>query len=206
MQYTYVGENHQKCLHHSHKHPGITSVWCVLHRIFVCECIQRMCMCMCLSLCVWCMTRWVSWVCWWCLPKLQRGWRFSTNPASLEGLLILTTQFFSCILLLYQRGRMREKQVHRLFTKFALADRNKPSHFPCEASCRCSTNTQMSCILQLHPTLLLSLPFVIWSLSVCLSFPSSLAHSTHPSAALHCWRQQPGSPLYFWVPQIDTGR
>lgn len=173
---------------------------------YLCVNAYSTCVCVCAWDVVWCMTQWVSWVCWWCLTKLQRGWRFSTNPASLEGLLILTTQFFPCILLLYQRGRMREKQVHRLFTKFAPADRNKPSHFPCEASCKCSTNTQMSCILQLYPTLLLSLPFVIWSLSVCLSFPSSLAHSTHPSAALHCWRQQPGSPLYFWVPQIDTGR
>lgn len=106
---------------------SVRDVYCIR---CLCANACRTCVPVCARACAWCMTQWVSWVCWWCLPELQRGWRFSTNPASLEGLLILTTQCFPCILLLYQRGGMREKQVHRLFTKFALADRNKPSHFP----------------------------------------------------------------------------
>lgn len=69
----------------------------------------------CKGLCVCCLTRWVSWVCWQCLPKLQYGWHFSTNPPSLEGLLITNAQFLMCSLLAIMSERMREKQVHRLY-------------------------------------------------------------------------------------------
>lgn len=175
---------------------------CGVECLFVCEYIVCMCMC----LCVWCMTQWVSWVCWRCLPKLQRGWRFSTNPASLEGLLILTTQFFPCSLLLYQRERMREKQVHRLrvlssctrilqteINLLTSLERHHANALP-TTKCHASSNS-------VPPSFCLSLcHLVLFFLS-----PFSLSHSTHLSAALHCWRQQPGSPLYFWVPQIDTG-
>lgn len=113
---------------------------------FLCEYIVRVCMC----LCVWCMTQWVSWVCWRCLPKLQHGWRFSTNPASLEGLLILTTQFFPIQpAIISERERMRDRYTDSLCTHFALTPQTEITLFtsPWEVSCKCSANTQMSCIL-----------------------------------------------------------
>lgn len=202
MQYTHAGESHRACLHHSHKPPGIIGAWYVLPSMFVCG----TCVPLCARACAWCVTQWVSWVCWWCLPKLQRGWRFSTNPAPLEGLLILTTQFShaSCYYI-REGGWERNRYTDCSLNLHSLTEIN-PLTSPFEASCKSSTNTWMSCILQLYTTLLLSHPFVTWSLSDCLSFPFSPSHSTHLSAALHCWCQQPGSPLYFWVPQIDTGR
>lgn len=140
MQYTYVGVNHQACLHHSHclllrVRARIIIVGCAQRRMSVCECVVCMCMC----LCMWCMTQWVSWVCWWCLPKLQHGWRFSTNPASLEWLLILTTQFFPCSPLLYQKERRWERNGMHSFCACISHTEINLLISPWEASCKCST-------------------------------------------------------------------
>lgn len=168
---------------------------CVMHIVRV-----RMCLCM------QCVTQWVFWVCWRCLPKLQRAWRFSTNPASLEGLLIPTAQFSrAACLLLCQKERMREEQVYRLCV-----------HLFC-ISVSCSEINRLASPERLHANALATTKFHAASsppLSPSLSFsiilpyivPPLLSHSLHLAAALHCWRQQPGSPLYFWEPQIDTSR
>lgn len=193
------------CITHTNTH-GLSV--CDVCRMFVCLCVDTSYVCVS-CLCVCCMTQWVSWVCWRCLPKLQCGWRFSTNPASLEGLLILTTQFFPCSLLLYQRERMREKQVHRLRvhsfcthisqTKINLPTSLERLHANALPTTKCHVAPN-----SVLPSFCLSLCHLV---SFFLSFfsPLSLPHSPHLSAALHCWRQQPGSPLYFRVPQIDTG-
>lgn len=169
-------------------------------------------MCMCLR--VWCMTQWVSWVCWRCLPKLQRGWRFSTNPASLEGAPYPNHSVFPmqpAIISEREGESMWEKQVHRRLCVHSFCTRilqteinllTSPERLHANALLTPKCHASSSSVLPIP----LSLPLSFGLFLFCLSFPPfSLSHSTHLSAALHCWRQQPGSPLYFWVPQIDTG-
>lgn len=162
--------------------------WCVQHKMFSWY-VNTLYVSMCMCLCVWCVTQWVSWVCWRCLPKLRCGWHFSTNPASLEGLLILTTQFFPCSLLLYQRERMRPKQVHRLCvhsfcTCISQAEINlltSPQRLHANAlptpKCHASSNSVLPSFVP---------PFVIRSLSFRLSFPPLFLSYIPPISLQRC--------------------
>lgn len=173
---------------------GFFCVWSV------CE-YMHVCMCMCL--CTWCMKQWVSWVCWWCLPKLQRGWHFSTNPASLEGAPYPNHSVFFPPMqaAIISQSKKTGTDCALLQTEINLLD--SPERFHANAlpttKCHASANSFLS-------SFCLTLSFGLFlSFFFCLSFSLSISHNPHLSAALHCWRQQPGSPLYFWAPQIDTG-
>ena len=159
---------------HGDNHCGV----CVCVCVCSVECVA--CMCMCLR--VWCMTQWVSWVCWRCLPKLQRGWRFSTNPASLEGAPYPNHSVFPmqpAIISEREGERMREKQVHRrlcvhsfcahiLQTEINLLTSPERLHANALLTPKCHASSNL--VLPI----LLSLPLSFGLFLFCLSFPPFL--------------------------------
>lgn len=174
-------ENHRTWRNHSKEHTGILRD--VNGREY-------------LSICAACLGGCPGFACGVCWDRSVTG----IHPLIqlLRGLFILTTQV-SLFILQFHHRRGWEKEPRWLLSQFAAADRNKPCHLSPKLLCRSFTRC-------LRGASFSPIPFcIIQFLSVCLSFSFPLPHPSHPSAALHCWRQQAGSPLYFSALQIDTG-